>query len=111
MIGVRKMKFEMLGYKINITKEDIPEEAEAEIKKALETLQKYSIDKQVSILQKQAMKKATQSRTDKAKRKIENAINLLRLEGKNISEYAIAKKSGCSINTVKKYREFIQKQK
>jgi hypothetical protein len=50
-----------------------------------------------------SIKQATKHRTDTAKAKINNAINLLRLEGKNITAYAIAKESGCSYNTVKKY--------
>lgn len=50
-----------------------------------------------------ATTKATETRTKKAKEKIFNAINLLRIENKNITAYAIAKKSECSYNTVKKY--------
>jgi hypothetical protein len=58
-----------------------------------------------------ATKEARAANTQKAKKKIENAINLLRIEGANISEYSDSKKSGCSINTVKKYREFINMQR
>lgn len=50
-------------------------------------------------------KKATKARERIAKDKIINAINLLRIEGKNITAYAIAKESGCSYNTVKKYHK------
>ena len=65
---------------------------------------KYSHKKQ------KAATNATKLRVKKAKEKIENAVNILRMENKNISEYAVAKVSGCSINTVKKYREFINGQ-
>ncbi|KIM06569.1 MAG: hypothetical protein KU29_08530 [Sulfurovum sp. FS06-10] len=53
--------------------------------------------KQLSIME------ATKSREHTAKAKIINAINILRLEDKKITAYAIAKESGCSYNTVKKH--------
>lgn len=46
---------------------------------------------------------ATASRSKKAKEKIQNAINILRLECKNITHYSIAQMSGVSFTTVKKY--------
>jgi len=46
---------------------------------------------------------ATKIRTSKAKVKIENAINLLRMENKKITHYSISKTSNVSFNTVKKY--------
>lgn len=61
-------------------------------------------DTQRDISKKQeAIKQATKSRTDDAKAKINNAIRLLRLELRELTIYAIAKESGCSYNTVKKY--------
>lgn len=50
-----------------------------------------------------AAEKATQARTEKAKRKIENAVNLLRLEGREITPYIVAKKAHVSFVTAKKY--------
>lgn len=50
-----------------------------------------------------AADKATQARTNKAKEKIQNAVNILRMENKEFTHYAIAKTSGASFNTVKKY--------
>jgi len=47
--------------------------------------------------------KATKIRSDRAKAKIQNAINLLRIENKKVSYYAIAQVSGVSYSTVKKY--------
>ena len=106
------MKFEIMGYNIEISKklqsnETLPED----LQNAIAVLKKYGKKVGSSEAQKKAAAKATSTREQKAKKKIENAINLLRLENKNISEYAVAKKSGCSINTVKKYRDFINKQK
>lgn len=52
---------------------------------------------------KLATKKATKVRSEKAKEKIQNAINLLHLENKAITHYSIAQTSGVSYNTVKKH--------
>jgi len=46
---------------------------------------------------------ATEARTAKAKKKIENAMNILRMENKKLTHYAIAKMAGVSFVTVKKY--------
>lgn len=46
---------------------------------------------------------ATKVRTLKAKKKIQNAINILRMENKKITHYSIAKTAGVSYVTVKKY--------
>lgn len=51
----------------------------------------------------EAASTATQARTKRAKEKITNAINILRMENKPITAYSIAKESGVSFNTVKKY--------
>ena len=50
-----------------------------------------------------SIQEATKQRTATAKAKINNAINLLRIESRALTPYAIAKESGCSYNTVKKY--------
>jgi len=50
-----------------------------------------------------ATDKATEARTAKAKEKIQNAINILRMENKKITHYSIAKTAGVSYLTVKKY--------
>ena len=65
----------------------------------------------ITTLKRNATKKAQEVRQKEVKSKIENAVNLLRIEGAKITEYAVSKKSGCSINTVKKYRAFIEAQK
>lgn len=57
----------------------------------------------VSVSKKKATQKATKVRSDKAKEKIQNAINLLQLENKTITHYSIATTSGVSFNTVKKH--------
>jgi len=47
--------------------------------------------------------KATQARTKKAKEKIQNAINILRMQDKKLTHYSIAKEANVSYLTVKKY--------
>ena len=51
----------------------------------------------------EAMRKATEHRSTIAKEKINNAINILRMENKNISIYSLSKTSGVAYNTIKKY--------
>ena len=46
---------------------------------------------------------ATMARTAKAKEKIQNAINILRMENKKLTHYSIAKVAKVSYVTVKKY--------
>ena len=77
-----------------------------------ELMHQINNGKEVKYSQKKshAAKKATELRAKMAREKIVNAINILRMENRNITEYAVAKVSGCSINTVKKYREFIKGQ-
>jgi beta-phosphoglucomutase-like phosphatase (HAD superfamily) len=69
-------------------------------------------NQQRDISEKQrAVKKATATRSVKAKEKIENAINVLRLENKDITVYAVAKAAKVSYNTSRKYEDFIKSQK
>ena len=64
----------------------------------------YNDDIKRDISKKQSsIQEATKKRERVAKEKILNAINLLRIENKSVTAYAIAKESGCSYNTVKKY--------
>ena len=48
-------------------------------------------------------KKARAIKITKTKEKIQNAINLLRLQGEPINPYRVAKLSGVSYNTARKY--------
>jgi len=48
---------------------------------------------------------ATATRTARAKEKIQNAINILRLENKKITYYTVAKTANVSYLTVKKYTD------
>jgi len=48
-------------------------------------------------------KEACKIKISKTKEKIQNAINLLRLQGKPINAYQVAKLSGVAYNTARKY--------
>lgn len=63
--------------------------------------------REISPEKQKAMIKATNSRIQKAKSKIENAINLLRMENRPITIYSVSKESGVSYNTASKYSELI----
>jgi len=104
------MKFEVFGYNIDINKrlDSNDKELPEDLKEAIAVLEKYGKKIGASEKQKRAAATATATRVEKAQEKILNAVNLLKMKNKSITEYAIAKDSGCSINTVKKYREFIQ---
>ncbi|MCT7604576.1 hypothetical protein N5U17_10050 [Aliarcobacter butzleri] len=58
---------------------------------------KYSFKKVV------ATREATEKRSQNAKEKIQNAINILRLENKKISHYSISQVAEVSFVTAKKY--------
>lgn len=65
--------------------------------------------KYASNKQKDAAKKATEKRSANAKKKIENAVKMLRLERKEITTYIVSLESGCSFNTCKKYKHYWEK--
>ena len=48
-------------------------------------------------------KKATTAKINRTREKIQNAINLLRLQGEEINPYRIAKLANVSYNTARKY--------
>lgn len=52
--------------------------------------------------------KATETRERAVKKKMENAINLMMLEGEKITAYSIAKKAEISYNSAKKYLYLFQ---
>jgi response regulator of citrate/malate metabolism len=77
------------------------------IKESIEVtlLKKLNNPKEIeySLKKVTATREATESRTKAAKEKIQNAINILRMENKKITHYSIAQTCGVSFTTVKKY--------
>jgi Fic family protein len=57
----------------------------------------------VSEKKQNSAKEALKAKVTKTKEKIQNAINLLRLQGKPINPYQVSKLSGVAYNTARKY--------
>ena len=101
------MRFEVFGYTINIERKALnDEQIPQELKEALEVIQRYGMKAQSTDKQKRAAKQATRIRQERARQKVQDAVNLLRLEGLKegeITPYRVAKVAGISYNTAKKY--------
>lgn len=105
------MKINVFGYTISINKGLIEDENTPEdLKKAIEIIEKYGLKAKSTAKQQKSAQRATKIRSDKAREKITNAINILRLEQKPINCNSVSVASGCSINTVRKYKEMIDNQ-
>lgn len=78
---------------------NIEEPTEATLFKKLNNPKKikYSLKKVV------ATREATEKRSQNAREKIQNAINILRIENKKITHYSISQVAEVSFVTVKKY--------
>jgi hypothetical protein len=106
------VRFYIDSFKIDISNKLIDNNTlPVELINAIKVIRKYSTKAPPTQKQKDAAKKATQLRQQKVQKKIENAVNILRMEDKIINNTSVQIVSGCSINTVKKYSEFIEAQK
>ena len=91
--------------------EQYGEDAIADEIKAMNAKEIAELDKLIAELEnsgktkgrKRAAATATETRVERAKQKIQNAIDLLRLEGRKITAYQVSKTSGVCYATVKKY--------
>jgi len=98
------MKFKIGNYTITIEKQALEDTGlPKEVQEALQTLAKYGYTPPPSAKKQESAKRARAALQAKTKEKIQNAINLLKLEGKEITAYAVAKAAGVSYNTAKKY--------
>ena len=99
------MEFEVLGYKISIEKKAIKnkEDMPNDLRWALEILQKYGKKIPASPQKIESAKRASKIKADRTKEKVINAVNLLRLQGEEITPYKVAKTAQISYNTAKKY--------
>lgn len=105
------MKIEVFGYTISINRGLMEDEnTPDELKRAIEIIEKYGLKAKSTSSQRKSAQRATKIRSDKAREKITNAINILRIENKPINCNSVAIVSGCSINTVRKYKEMIDNQ-
>jgi len=78
------------------------------VRSKIETLLEKVEDLGKSEGRQDGIAKARTARTQKTKEKVQNAINLLRIEGKEITPYQIAKVANISYNTAKKYLDTIE---
>ena len=101
------MRFEVFGYVIDIEKKAFKDKETGEmpndLKWALEIIEKYGVKAPVSEKKKESAKAAAAVKARTAKEKVINAVNLLRLQGEEITAYKVAKTAGVSYNTAKKY--------
>ncbi|RLA83324.1 MAG: hypothetical protein DRG78_04675 [Epsilonproteobacteria bacterium] len=105
------MRFYIHSFKIDISNKLIDNNTlPVELINAIKVIRKHSTKVPSTQKQKDAAKDATQSRQQIAQNKIENAVNILRMEDELINNSSVQSVSGCSINTVKKYGEFIEAQ-
>ena len=70
-----------------------------EIRSKLKIVPKSNINKRIAI------DSANEIRIEKSKEKIVEAIEYLRRNNKKVTQSAVSKISGCSVNTVRKYKE------
>jgi len=98
------MRFEVFGYTINIERKALEDEKiPKDLKEALKVIERYGMKAQSTEKQKRAAEYATKIRQERVKRKIQDAVNILRLQGEEITAYKVAKVAGISYNTAKKY--------
>ena len=108
MYKVELTSEELIWLAVNLKNGHVIDEEKELKNKIYEKLKNAEIH-YVSINKKLATQKATKVRSERAKDKINNAINLLQFENKPITHYSIAQTSGVSFNTVKKHIPDIDK--
>ena len=106
------MEFEVFGYKISIEKKALKDKEMREMPEdlswALKVLEKYGKKLPPSAKKIESAKRASKIKAERAKEKVINAVNLLRLQGEEITPYKVAKTAGISYNTAKKYLKILK---
>ena len=98
------MKFQIGNYTITIEKRALEDKGlPQEVQEALQTLAKYGYTPPPSPKRQESAQRAREALQAKTKEKIQNAINLLKMQGEEITPYRVAKEAGVSYNTAKKY--------
>ena len=98
------MKFQIGNYTITIEKKALEDTGlPQEVQEALQVLARYGYTPPPSQKKQESAKRAREALQAKTREKIQNAINLLKMEGKEITPYAVAKVANISYNTAKKY--------
>lgn len=105
------MKLRIYGHQVTIPDALLKDERMTpELREAIKVMISIGYEVETSHRQTRASKIATKTRSDNARAKITNAINIIRAENKSINCNSVAVESGCSINTVRKYKQMIDLQ-
>jgi Ni,Fe-hydrogenase III large subunit len=112
----KKLRLDLEENEILILKQILEEyQGDKELRSYNELIEKVNNPKEIkhSQAKTEATEKATKARSDKAREKIKKAVfelerELMRGNIKKVSHFAISKKSGVHINTVKKYSYFVE---
>ncbi len=98
------MKFQIGSYTITIEKRALEDTGlPQEVQEALQTLAKYGYTPPPSQKKQESAQRARAVLQARTKEKIQNAINLLKMQGEEITAYRVAKEAGVSYNTARKY--------
>jgi hypothetical protein len=100
------MRLTITDNEFNTLLETLKKHSEYEIVQMLEKKQQ-EYAKSITPLKRSATKKATLAKEKMSKRKISNAVNLMRLMNSKINVNSVAKESGLAYNTVKKYKNLL----
>lgn len=98
------MKFQIGNYTITIEKKALADNTlPKDVQEALQVLAKYGYTPPPSPKKQESAQRARAVLQQRTKEKIQNAVNLLKMEGKDITPYRVAKVAGVSYNTARKY--------
>ena len=103
-LDLSKLEYECLIKSIDFEKLEAFDKTYEEIE-GFNTVSKVNNPKEIkfSAAKNTASEKATKARSNKAKEKIQTAIDILRMSKQKITHYSIAQTCGVSYTTVKKY--------
>ncbi len=105
------MKLRIYGHQVTIPDALLKDEKMSEeLREAIKVMISVGYEVETSHRQTRASKIATKARSDNARAKINNAINIIRAENRSINCNSVAVVSECSINTVRKYKQMIDAQ-
>ena len=103
-VDLSELEYECLIKSIDFEKLEAFDKTYEEIE-GFNTVSKVNNPKDIkfSAAKNTASEKATKARSNKAKEKIQTAIDILRMSKQKITHYSIAQTCGVSFTTVKKY--------
>jgi len=98
------MKFKIGDYIITIEKKAFEDKKlPKDVQEALQVLARYGYTPPPNKNKQESARHAREALQAKTRKKIQNTINLLIMQGEKITAYKVAKEAGVSYNTAKKY--------